>query len=80
MASTTSFGAEDDEIFQPNPRGIKPLFEMGATIPPCSIRVPYDGEYELGGRGQRGSTAATVRVAEILSLRRLFFEGEQLRN
>ena len=42
--------------------------------------MPYDGEYELGGRGQRGSTAATVRVAEILSLRRLFFEGEQLGN
>ena len=53
----------------------------GATIPAKTrVVVPYDGAYELGGKGQPGCDAATVRVAEILSLRRLFYEGEQLDN
>ncbi len=107
--STTSF--EQDEAFQPNPRGLKPWFEMGAVIPPetearvppltspppprrlsaaarspsaaylpSQVRVPYDGKYQLGGAGEYGSKPATVRVAEILSLRRLLYEGEQLCN
>jgi len=76
-ASTISFREEQDELFQPNPRGIKPLFELGAKIPRGTVvRVPYDGVYEL----EAGTKPATVRVAEILSLRRLFYEGEQLFN
>ena len=42
------------------------MFELGATIPKeTSVRVPYDGKYELGGEGQPGHRAATVRVAEV---------------
>mmetsp|Transcript_34530 Transcript_34530/g.72663 ORF Transcript_34530/g.72663 Transcript_34530/m.72663 type:complete len:517 (-) Transcript_34530:486-2036(-) len=79
-ASSIEF--DDDEAFQPNPRGIRPLFEMEAVIPPrTTLRVPYDRQvYTLGGRGEPGGTKATVRVAEILSLRRLLYEGKQLGN
>ena len=73
--------AESDEAFQPNPRGLKGLFELEATIPAgTAVKVPYDGTYELGGEGEPGSRKATVRIAEILSLSRLFYEGEQLCN
>ncbi len=73
--------AEYDEAFQPNPRGLKGLFELDATIPSGTVvRVPYDDRYELGGEGQPGARRATVRIAEILSLSRLFYEGEQLSN
>ncbi|KAL1504656.1 hypothetical protein AB1Y20_008436 [Prymnesium parvum] len=78
-ASSITF--EDDEQFEPNPRGLRGMFELSATIPQGTrVYVPYDGRYELGGNGQPGQRAATVRIAEILSLRRLFFEGEQLSN
>ena len=81
VASTISFGEVQDEAFQPNPRGLKPWFELGATITArTKVRVPYEGPCELGGAGQPGAEPATVRVAEILSLRRLFYEGEQLCN
>eukprot|EP00966_Prymnesium_polylepis_P133343 3081982-Prymnesium_polylepis.1 len=41
-ASTISF--TDDEHFQPNPRGLRGLFELGATIPAeTRVRLPYDG-------------------------------------
>jgi len=79
-ASTIEF--TDDEHFQPNPRDIRPMFETDALIPAGTrLRVPYDPtKYELGGSGQRGSGKATIRVAEILSLRRLVYEGQQLGN
>lgn len=80
VASTVSF-EEDDEAFQPNPRGLRGWFELGATVPAgTTVRVPYDGAYELGAPGEPGSRAAVVRIAEILSLRRLFYEGQQLDN
>ena len=79
VASTVTFDV--DEAFQPNPRGLKGLFELSAAIPPkTSVRVPYEAEYELGGEGQPGHEKAAIRVAEILSLRRLFYEGTQLDN
>jgi len=79
-ASTLHF--DDDERFQANPRNIRPLFETAATIPAgTKLRVPYDPQvYELGGSGQLGADSATIRVAEILSLRRLVYEGQQLGN
>ena len=44
-ASSVSFDDGDpDEAFQPNPRGLRGWFEMGATIPAeTCVRVPYDG-------------------------------------
>jgi len=79
VASTITF--ETDEDFQPNPRGLQPWFELGAMIPPeTMVRVPYEGREELGGKRQPGSVAAAVRIAEVLSLRRLFYEGEKLYN
>ena len=81
-ASTFQFADDGlDEAFQPNPRGIKGLFELGASIPEGTVvRVPYDGKHELGGEGQPGQEVGSIRIAEILSLRRLFYEGEQLIN
>ncbi|KAH8066946.1 hypothetical protein JL721_7939 [Aureococcus anophagefferens] len=55
---------DDDEAFLPNPRGIKPLFLEGA----------------LGPGTDRGAKPKTVRVEEILSLKRLIYEGNQLDN
>ena len=55
------------------------MLQLGASIPVGTrLTVPYDGMYELGGKGQAGSAKAAVRVAEVLSLRRLFKEGEML--
>ena len=80
VASTVSF-EEDDEAFQPNPRGLRGWFELGATVPAGTrLRVPYDGAYELGAPGEPESRPAVVRIAEILSLRRLYYEGQQLDN
>jgi len=81
-ASTITFGdAAADEAFQPNPRGINGMFELGATIPNGTlVSVPYGGSATLGGDDQPGSLPATVRVSEILSLRRLFYEGRMLDN
>jgi hypothetical protein len=86
-SSAPSFGRiEYDEAFQPNPRGLKGLFELEATIPAgTSITVPPyyyhpEGGTGLGEEGQPGSERATVRIAEILSLQRLFYEGERLYN
>ena len=86
VATTVDFGDCPDEAFEPNPRGIKPLFEMGATIPEGTrVRIPYywgdeeRGTSRLGGEFA-GGTPAVVRVAEIRSLQRLFYEGEMLDN
>ena len=83
--SSTVF--DDDEAFLPNPRGIKPLFLEGAVIPRSNVTVPYDepynfghGPYELGPGTDRGAAPKTVRVEEILSLKRLIYEGDQLDN
>jgi hypothetical protein len=83
--SSTVF--DDDEAFLPNPRGIKPLFLEGAVIPRSNVTVPYDepynfghGPYELGPGTDRGAAPKTVRVEEILSLKRLIYEGNQLDN
>lgn len=77
--STVTF--EGDEMFEPNPVGIAGFFQTNASIPAGTrVFVPYDGEYELGGPGQVGSEPGTVRISEISSLKRLIFEGEQLRN
>ena len=64
------------EPFQPNPRGLKGYFQLKATIPKGSKVVVggsgynwySNGEEELGGDGQPGSTPAVIRIAEILSL------------
>ena len=76
VATTVDFGDCPDEAFEPNPRGIKPLFEMGATIPEGTrVRIPYywgdeeRGTSRLGGEFA-GGTPAVVRVAEIRSLQR----------
>ena len=83
VATTVDFKDYPDEAFQPNPRGLRPLFELKATIPEgTKVVVPYygNGPTELGSEAQRGSVAATIRIAEILSLQRLFYEGEMLDN
>lgn len=83
-ATTVDFGSAPDESFQPNPRGLKGLFQLQATIPAGTVvEVPYyynSGEEKLGGKGQKGSSPAAIRIAEILSLQRLFYEGEMLDN
>ncbi|KAJ1640975.1 hypothetical protein T492DRAFT_925099 [Pavlovales sp. CCMP2436] len=80
----SSLEFDDDEPFEPNPRGLAPLFQEAATIPAGTrLRVPYDdeaGAVELGDPGCRGAEAVTVRVAEIRSLKRLIYEGKMLNN
>ena len=84
--STTVF--DDDEAFLPNPRNLKPLFLDNATIEPRQkITVPYDepynfghGPYDVGEGTDRGASPKTVRVEEILSLKRLIYEGNKLDN
>ena len=77
----TAVKFEDDELFEPNPHGVKGLFETGQVIPKGTVvRVPYDeainggpGKYELGEGSVegRGARPCTVRIAEVESLRRL---------
>ena len=79
-----------DEIFEPNPYGIRGLFIANATIPEGTVvQVPYDepfngghGKYMLGAGSPegRGVRACTVRVAEIGSLGELIREGNRLNN
>jgi hypothetical protein len=84
--STIEF--DNDEAFEPNPKGLAELFREGATIPAgVKLHVPYDsadygghGVYALGGAGERGSELLTVRIAEVRSLKRLVYEGRQLGN
>mmetsp|Transcript_21872 Transcript_21872/g.65568 ORF Transcript_21872/g.65568 Transcript_21872/m.65568 type:complete len:526 (+) Transcript_21872:224-1801(+) len=83
--STTLF--EDDEAFLPNAYGLKPMILEDAVIPRCNVSVPYDepynfghGPYELGEGTERGGTPVTVRVEEVLSLKRLIYEGQMLDN
>ena len=86
----TTIKFDRDELFQPNPRGIRGLILENATIPAGTVvRVPYDDEYNGGPGGYelglnssegRGATPCTVRVAEIGSLRRLILEGQKLDN
>ena len=77
--TTTVFS--DDELFQPNPESISGYFKMNTTIPEkTSVYVPYDGETILGGPGEPGHEACSIRIQEIDSLKRLIFEGEQLGN
>ena len=140
----TTITFDDDEIFEPNPRGLKGLLRAGAGAGGArgaarapagtKVRVPYDGTYvagrsgefeKAGGGGPQAASAiarlfwgdvdsgfeddetvaeggaesaaaagvsenddddddeaeqTTVRIAEILSLRRLIYEGEQLGN
>lgn len=79
---------DDDERFQTNAHGVVGMFLQNATIPKgTAFAVPYDdeynggvGEYRLGGKGQKGSWPMDVQVREVLSLRRLIYEGEQLGN
>ena len=84
VATTVDFDGENDVAFQPNPRGLRPLFELKGTIPAgTTVTVPYyyrSASDQLGGEGQPGSKPAAIRIAEILSLQRLFYEGEQLDN
>ena len=88
--SLTSITFTNDEIFEPNPHGVKGLFMTNQTIPKDTVvRVPYDepgnggpGKYEMGEGSEegRGARPCTIRVAEIGSLRRLILEGKQLNN
>ena len=57
-----------------------------AVIPASNVSVPYDepynfghGPYALGPGSDRGASPKTVRVEEILSLKRLIFEGPRPR-
>ena len=61
----------------------------GVVIPPRNVTVPYDedgawydghGPYQLGVGTSRGGTPKTIRVEEILSLKRLIMEGNKLDN
>ncbi len=85
----TSVKFDSDEMFEPNPRGIKGLFATDATIPEGTrVHVPYDDAYNGGpddgyacGAGTaRGARPCTVAITEISSLRRLIYEGKQLNN
>ena len=88
----TSITFDNDEVFEPNPHGVKGLFLTNQTIPEGTyVSVPYDeainggpasGEYELGegSPDARGTRPCTVRIAEIGSLRRLILEGNRLNN
>eukprot|EP00277_Geminigera_cryophila_P001363 CAMPEP_0179428606 /NCGR_PEP_ID=MMETSP0799-20121207/14228_1 /TAXON_ID=46947 /ORGANISM="Geminigera cryophila, Strain CCMP2564" /LENGTH=542 /DNA_ID=CAMNT_0021204169 /DNA_START=141 /DNA_END=1769 /DNA_ORIENTATION=- len=86
----TTVKFDKDEIFEPNPYGIKGLFLTNTTIPKGTVvQVPYDdpsnggrGKYFLGpdSKEGRGARPATVRVAEIGSLRELIREGNKLNN
>ena len=74
---SSNLGDLEDEQFQPNPRGLKGWFELKAAMPAGTrVRVPYEGVYDFAD----GLEPATIRVAEILSFRRLEYEGEQLWN
>jgi len=86
-SSTVSFA--DDEAFLPNPRGIRPMFLENACVTKnTTVHVPYDdgfyggyGPYHLGpGTGRADDPDAVLRVEEILSLKRLIYEGQQLDN
>jgi len=81
----TSMKFRNDEAFEPNPYGVRGLFETGQVIQAGTVlRVPYDntGRYVLGRGSPEGYGArpCTIRVAEILSLGRLILEGEKLGN
>ena len=83
--STTLF--EDDEAFLPNAYGLKPMILEDAVIPRCNVSEPYDepynfghGPYALGPGTSRGASPKTVRVEEVLSLKRLIYEGDKLNN
>ncbi|KAH8065123.1 hypothetical protein JL722_2029 [Aureococcus anophagefferens] len=83
--SSTVF--DDDEAFLPNPRGIKPLFLEGAVIPRSNVDGAARRALQLRPRAlrarpgtDRGAKPKTVRVEEILSLKRLIYEGNQLDN
>jgi hypothetical protein len=86
----TTVKFDKDEIFEPNPYGIKGLFLMNATIPKGTVvEIPYDdprngghGNYVLGpgGKEGRGVRPCTVRVAEVGSLRELIRQGNKLNN
>lgn len=87
VASTVNFDDDDgyEERFQPNPRGIKGMLELKATIPNGTIVDAPFLYYEkknnvLGGEGRPGGKEAAIRISEILSFRRLRYEGEQLDN
>ncbi|KAJ1448536.1 hypothetical protein M885DRAFT_623337 [Pelagophyceae sp. CCMP2097] len=82
--STLKF--EDDESFLPNNRGLRPMVLTDVTIPKTTVRVPYDddangghGPYKLGPGGL-GSQKHSIRVEEVLSLKRLIYEGKALDN
>jgi len=86
--TTVSF--TNDEVFEPNPHGVRALFEPGHVVANGTfVSVPYDepingghGEYQLGADSVdgRGARPCTVRIAEISSLRRLILEGNKLNN
>lgn len=84
----TTVTFSDDEAFLPNPRGIRPLFKADTIIPNGTlVEVPYDsvingghGPYRLGPGTERGAEPRTLRVEEILSLKRLIYEGVKLDN
>ena len=86
----TTVQFDNDERFEPNPRGLNGLFLTGQRLPKGTVvRVPYDeplnggpGSYELGEGSPegRGCRPCTIRIAEINSLRRLILEGQKLNN
>lgn len=73
--STLSF--EGDESFERNPVGIEGMILEETSVPAgTKVYVPYEGLFEF----EEESIPMTVRVAEILSLQRLVYEGAALGN
>ena len=73
--STLSF--EGDEAFERNPVGIEGMILEDTSVPSgTKVYVPYEGLFEF----EQESVPMTVRVAEILSLQRLVYEGTALGN
>ena len=66
-----------EEEFERNPVGIRGMFDENTAIPAgARVTVPYEGTTVF----DQGVGPMTVRVAEILSLKRLIYEGQQLGN
>ncbi|KAK3276313.1 hypothetical protein CYMTET_15604 [Cymbomonas tetramitiformis] len=79
MLTTVKF--EDDAAFEINPRGISGFWQEDTCIPAgTTVSIPYVGKTEVPDRFSDPSSPYTVRISEILSLKRLIYEGQQLGN
>lgn len=77
----TNMTFEEGEQFRINPEGIRGFFRERASVPiGAYISVPYYGETVVVSASSGLLRPVTVRISEILSLKRLVYEGEQLGN